>query len=177
MWGQVCFHIDICPIIRIIPTRVGTRRIWNKRRSSYRDHPHACGDKSATNLYYPLCLGSSPRVWGQGVVIGINARGDRIIPTRVGTSILGCIMTIMAKDHPHACGDKFINIRSFRNILGSSPRVWGQGRFSNSSSSSSRIIPTRVGTSITFVTVFSFTKDHPHACGDKIFCRMKKRGT
>ena len=45
--------------------------------------------------------------------------------------------------------------------------MWGQGVYNDNNGKLTGIIPTRVGTSITFVTVFSFTKDHPHACGDK----------
>ena len=33
----------------------------------------------------------------------------------------------LSKDHPHACGDKFIGKLHVVSDKGSSPRVWGQG--------------------------------------------------
>ena len=54
-----------------------------------------------------------------------------------------------------------------RGIWGSSPRVWGQGKALKRTPASSRIIPTRVGTSENDRCKRSNDKDHPHACGDK----------
>ena len=31
----------------------------------------------------------------------------RIIPTRVGTSVIVAVSGVIVKDHPHACGDKY----------------------------------------------------------------------
>ena len=72
--------------MRIIPTRVGTS-VWELNYYfTSGDHPHACGDKSVIGDDIVTDRGSSPRVWGQGYVFRISPRGDRIIPTRVGTS-------------------------------------------------------------------------------------------
>ena len=71
------------------------------------------------------------------------------------------------EDHPHACGDKpFINPFNYI-VKGSSPRVWGQETTKTAPEGTFGIIPTRVGTSITFISILTFSKDHPHACGDK----------
>ena len=112
--------------------------------------------------------GSSPRVWGQDSVIDCKRGGRRIIPTRVGTSTLGGMASGYFKDHPHACGDKFIIIISMFIISGSSPRVWGQDQQILYKSYECRIIPTRVGTSVSRLCLTSADKDHPHACGDKL---------
>ncbi len=66
---------------------MGTRTLKNNLSCCAWDHPHAYGDKLCLNYVVNYAMGSSPRVWGQGVVIGINAKGDRIIPTRMGTSM------------------------------------------------------------------------------------------
>ena len=72
---------------RIIPTRVGTRVFDVDIAHNYGDHPHACGDKSSPQLYQHIALGSSPRVWGQDYAKDSICQPNRIIPTRVGTSL------------------------------------------------------------------------------------------
>ena len=71
-------------------------------------------------------LGSSPRVWGQGRLPSYLYESARIIPTRVGTSMLVSGEASLTEDHPHACGDKVEQSPSCEGLLGSSPRVWGQ---------------------------------------------------
>ena len=65
VWGQVSYVLIFKWYVRIIPTRVGTRRFWSKQHPPELDHPHACGDKSFRKRKFPCPLGSSPRVWGQ----------------------------------------------------------------------------------------------------------------
>ena len=54
-----------------------------------------------------------------------------------------------------------------RQIVGSSPRVWGQVKVINMRGSKRRIIPTRVGTRFFLSVCIIPQEDHPHACGDK----------
>ena len=131
------------------------------------DHPHACGDKCLLLCLYHCKLGSSPRVWGQGKSRVLLPAQCRIIPTRVGTSELLYCCVALAKDHPHACGDKDICSPWTQQPLGSSPRVWGQESDEPARTSTHRIIPTRVGTSRRGKTRTTLRWDHPHACGDK----------
>ena len=133
-------------------------------------------------------MGSSPRVWGQVDTDYNNSLANRIIPTRVGTSILIDEIGTILKDHPHACGDKSGLKVLFMIVIGSSPRVWGQGSSNHLYSQLTRdhphacgdklrncvlfsvnirIIPTRVGTSVSDDMTFLKKEDHPHACGDK----------
>ena len=70
-------------------------------------------------------------------------------------------------DHPHACGDKAYTVGILLIPTGSSPRVWGQVYYHQINVYLRRIIPTRVGTSCLYNTFFIWSKDHPHACGDK----------
>ena len=126
VWGQVIRLFENPAELRIIPTRVGTSLNMFVPSSTIQDHPHACGDKFkgySTRCHF---VGSSPRVWGQVMNILQNAQPIRIIPTRVGTSLLHRLLSVRHRDHPHACGDK--PILTGKNILsaGSSPRVWGQ---------------------------------------------------
>ena len=52
--------------------------------------------------------------------------------------------------------------------IGSSPRVWGQENRMWLNVGKLRIIPTRVGTSNIKFNKNEPSKDHPHACGDKL---------
>ena len=168
VWGQEPF-VSLLPYgLRIIPTRVGTSVVYISFRPKPQDHPHACGDKCRFRWKIRDVLGSSPRVWGQdGNVFGtISATG--IIPTRVGTRTICFPPALRLTDHPHACGDKKAFVFALSRWKGSSPRVWGQDSVSAQLLPDCRIIPTRVGTSRTSLLRLSKSRDHPHACGDKV---------
>ena len=108
-------------------------------------------------------------MWGQAQKIVEKKYADRIIPMRVGTSSHNLLNPVVTEDHPHACGDKFIIRSLFVVSLGSSPCVWGQEHFHLHISRWHRIIPMRVGTSRYSISVSEIVRDHPHACGDKLF--------
>ena len=167
VWGQVFFLLSYRCADRIIPTRVGTSDKQDFGKLVDKDHPHACGDKSKTMARSISKRGSSPRVWGQGLCYYGSGFLFGIIPTRVGTS--ACIEESNEgyQDHPHACGDKkYVWDKSIEK-LGSSPRVWGQGKRIYRLQTLPGIIPTRVGTSCSERFLPSEVTDHPHACGDK----------
>ena len=106
VWGQVrSLHRDNA-VVRIIPTRMGTRERRTINGRFFKDHPHAYGDKSLTHSGKDPSAGSSPRVWGQVLVHPSSCAYGRIIPTRMGTSALIPSSPPMYKDHPHAYGDK-----------------------------------------------------------------------
>ena len=114
---------------RIIPTRMGTRINYIKSSRYRKDHPHAYGDKYFCQVRHRHVVGSSPRVWGQELFALYNIALIRIIPTRMGTSIVLSKSFKRTKDHPHAYGDKTAGLWGTHSHLGSSPRVWGQGLF------------------------------------------------
>ena len=114
-----------------------------------------------------MCLGSSPRVWGQVSDTLTVTGAARIIPTRVGTSYIRHCINICNGDHPHACGDKVYEDSLSYYETGSSPRVWGQAIRNGDVKRNLGIIPTRVGTRESTKAHSRKLKDHPHACGDK----------
>ena len=111
MWGQVRGQRLSLPFKGIIPTRVGTSLRGDGWVLERKDHPHACGDKAICSVYRHGGIGSSPRVWGQASLSKIYPTSDRIIPTRVGTSVIQQAVNDYRKDHPHACGDKTKEIK------------------------------------------------------------------
>ena len=106
-------------------------------------------------------------MWGQVNNPSEYRYSDRIIPTRVGTSLYLHLAQNKQLYHPHACGDKFSCRCVIIEVAGSSPRVWGQVFSSTHFSVSGGIIPTRVGTSCPMRRLALVLQDHPHACGDK----------
>ena len=108
MWGQVQGLTVARVTGRIIPTRVGTRSGLLHPKSTYWDHPHACGDKISTYFLLKIFSGSSPRVWGQAKHCDLFSVTLRIIPTRVGTRFSVILVVVFFEDHPHACGDKTV---------------------------------------------------------------------
>ena len=150
MWGQVFPYSFVTPPCRIIPMRVGTRPFVKFFHFIFWDHPHACGDKSALTSIQVRTIGSSPCVWGQELCANCVCWCGRIIPMRVGTSFDFVSDPLCAEDHPHACGDKFLDTLITATSSGSSPCVWGQAIPRLSNAWTSRIIPMRVGTRVDF---------------------------
>ena len=64
----------------------------------------------------------------------------------MGTSPEKALYKMRNTDHPHAYGDKLTKSFIPLDIVGSSPRVWGQALSNYMWSDDFRIIPTRMGT-------------------------------
>ena len=126
VWGQVQRKCLTEAITQIIPTRMGTSPYMPLPLQVAGDHPHAYGDKFRKFYNQTPSTGSSPRVWGQDIwQFSINGT-VRIIPTRMGTSTAKDLFNASSRDHPHAYGDKELNLKWDFGLIGSSPRVWGQ---------------------------------------------------
>ena len=146
---------------------MGTSNAESGEISEVGDHPHAYGDKKLFPKLVKKVLGSSPRVWGQEKAPPVDEGDMRIIPTRMGTSMLISGKASLTEDHPHAYGDKFSPNFHKTITQGSSPRVWGQVVAIRHSRESTGIIPTRMGTSYLLDRNTRRQRDHPHAYGDK----------
>ena len=141
--------------------------------SKGRDHPHAYGDKLSKSAPTVQSLGSSPRVWGQGyhsTAVGVS---ERIIPTRMGTSLLCQCPPLYIRDHPHAYGDKSGNVGFIALAQRSSPRVWGQEVSVGLGGTNYWIIPTRMGTSFMQVAIDFAYRDHPHVKSNMVYTLCK----
>ena len=64
VWGTLCAHTRIHPVIRFIPTRVGNTGLSPVPAGNTAVHPHACGEHSKSDAAKAEMPGSSPRVWG-----------------------------------------------------------------------------------------------------------------
>ena len=149
--------------------RVGTSATSFITSEYNEDHPHACGDKSCFVNSHCIDSGSSPCVWGQEHRILAHTLHNRIIPMRVGTRYRQRDNEFSREDHPHACGDKYNCPYPHLQGSGSSPCVWGQDVADDFKAIAGRIIPMRVGTSLLTSALWDSLRDHPHACGDKVY--------
>ena len=89
---------------------MGTSNVSKVNKNVLKDHPHAYGDKLS---FSPVRYGrgsSSPRIWGQVILLDKIAAYDGIIPTRMGTSRYAKRIEVHSRDHPHACGDKIMAV-------------------------------------------------------------------
>ena len=88
VWGQETNYFMYGTRARIIPTRMGTSVDKHIVILIQQDHPHAYGDKLSGAFFQANFLGSSPRVWGRVLSSLRDFLPYRIIPMRMGTSLL-----------------------------------------------------------------------------------------
>mgnify|MGYP000982101885 CR=1 FL=1 len=139
----------------IIPAHAGSTNPRCTAAPWTRDHPRACGEHSATRRANSTGLGSSPRMRGARSTPPPNKNGGRIIPAHAGSTCQHPCAYGQSGDHPRACGEHTILVRSSGFEAGSSPRMRGARRAFISSSSLLGIIPAHAGS----------TADHlPKAC-------------
>ena len=50
--------------VRLIPTCVGSTRMWSRALTAAEAHPHVCGEHATACGHFADIAGSSPRVWG-----------------------------------------------------------------------------------------------------------------
>ncbi len=112
--------------------------------------------------------GSSPRVWGVPYCEFMLSAHHRVIPTCVGSTITNFVIIFLEAGHPHVCGEYVINPESNLFNCGSSPRVWGVLCGDTPLLTSSRVIPTCVGSTEKWCVCTDTHAGHPHVCGEYI---------
>ena len=152
---------------RFIPTGVGNRLRLLQRSLRPAVHPHGCGEQAISLSEAANSIGSSPRVWGTGPWRRAAVRPGRFIPTGVGNRPDIILVYRRITVHPHGCGEQVKRplMNSMKN--GSSPRVWGTDSHPAMQHNLHRFIPTGVGNSLAFPTLFEPRAVHPHGCGEQ----------
>ena len=119
------------------------------------DHPHAGGENwmcSATGI---LCIGPSPRGWGELRRAPLSSSHFRTIPTRVGRTVGLVRRPLRTPDHPHAGGENLFPFCQLVVASGPSPRGWGERQAAHERIPPGRTIPTRVGRTLDYQGVTS----------------------
>ena len=135
---------------------------------SPRDHPRGCGEKPADHRDPAALSGSSPRVRGEDSSFVIVWSPLGIIPAGAGRSSEVVAAAAAFGDHPRGCGEKPTCASGIIRVLGSSPRVRGEGVVNHGSVSSLGIIPAGAGRSTSSRRATPRFGDHPRGCGEKL---------
>jgi len=146
VWGTSADLVDTGAELRFIPTCVGNIILQRRRSRAWAVHPHVCGEHNGQFQYFPLAVGSSPRVWGT------------FAPPRVPPPIFPV--------HPHVCGEHAITAFVVYLFVGSSPRVWGTFLLCRHCAPTMRFIPTCVGNIVNYAYHRQAIPVHPHVCGE-----------
>ena len=113
-----------------------------------------------------ILRGSSPRVWGYLPSNPLHKGNGRVVPARVGISLIVLGLNPYRDRRPRAGGDISDPGKMCRNTEGSSPRVWGYLQGSRGRLSPDRVVPARVGISRSGANVADRAESRPRACGD-----------
>ena len=109
----------------IIPALAGNTN-WCRCGYTCRwDHPRACGEHLMESRTHATRAGSSPRLRGTLLSIGLIGLLVGIIPALAGNTYRQCSQPIKPWDHPRACGEHAIFETPRFKRAGSSPRLRG----------------------------------------------------
>jgi len=113
---------------RFIPTLVGNATQSADGQGCQPVHPHARGERIQKGFQDAAKNGSSPRSWG---TLDERRRWQslhRFIPTLVGNASKPTWFSRYTPVHPHARGERAVEVRTAGPGAGSSPRSWGTQR-------------------------------------------------
>ena len=92
---------------------------------------------------------------------------DGITPAYAGKSCLRFAFTLLPRDHPRVCGEKRFWNASSTSPRGSPPRMRGKESTSMSTILRAGITPAYAGKSLSSATRSASHWDHPRVCGEK----------
>ena len=153
--------------VGITPAYAGKSRGTPFRRTSGRDHPRVCGEKSGFCQRSILHLGSPPRMRGKEQRMREARNSAGITPAYAGKSPAPAMEPASGRDHPRVCGEKKSRRCCTSIGLGSPPRVRGKEWYLQGESPAPGITPAYAGKSSRPCRRKSKIRDHPRVCGEK----------
>ena len=133
-----------------------------------------CGEKSSICGFFPILLGSPPRVRGKGKNAYRPERTTGITPACAGKSPFFPGVPGLRWDHPRVCGEKNIPQIHISRSTGSPPRVRGKVVESWNSCVFSGITPACAGKSRATAAQQRAGRDHPRVCGEKLIASKRE---
>ena len=121
-----------------------------------------------------LQTGSPPRVRGKEAKRNRAHCTQGITPARAGKRVRKTRFRCARRDHPRACGEKFVGAPRRGAFWGSPPRVRGKETLGRCCETISGITPARAGKSSYREGSAPPGWDHPRACGEKVDCRLER---
>ena len=167
MRGKASPRLKIEPLRGITPACAGKSRGTPFRRTSGRDHPRVCGEKSGFCQRSILHLGSPPRMRGKEQRMREARNSAGITPAYAGKSGEYMAGEDQYGDHPRVCGEKTRMTLILALQLGSPPRMRGKDRHRVAVAYGNRITPAYAGKRAGACARGASTRDHPRVCGEK----------
>ena len=163
--------------IGITPAHAGKRSRASFRKSTARDHPRACGEKSLALPPTTSVLGSPPRTRGK---VEIRKKTNQVVgitPAHAGKRFVSVSRNSAVRDHPRACGEKGPLADMKESLPGSPPRLRGKVTIPVKGIVVVRITPAHAGKRFVSVLASGAAGDHPRACGEKQHNRWETMDT
>ena len=134
--------------------------------SSFPAHPHSRGEHMSCWFSDCRFVGSSPLAWGAHRTDRRQGQVKGLIPTRVGSTAVGCHVVGQDRAHPHSRGEHGLNLRLLGGYRGSSPLAWGARVVGAHADTGRGLIPTRVGSTFGLAVPLKRASAHPHSRGE-----------
>ena len=147
MRGKAILSLTIYKMIGITPAHAGKSLVPSDEMSKAWDHPRACGEKVFKKKYLTAYIGSPPRMRGKVAIFFHCLLWIRITPAHAGKRRANAPRVFFKKDHPRACGEKFLHCIPQYLLSGSPPRMRGKVAFLFTRFKYRRITPAHAGKS------------------------------
>ena len=92
--------------------------------------------------------------------------GHGLIPTYAGNTRTSTYAASATTAHPHVCGEHVLSIFSQNSLSGSSPRMRGTRTLQGVPGGGYGLIPTYAGNTTIRASRSTWTRAHPHVCGE-----------
>ena len=168
MRGKASPRLKIEPLRGITPACAGKSRGTPFRRTSGRDHPRVCGEKSGFCQRSILHLGSPPRMRGKEQRMREARNSAGITPAYAGKSGEYMAGEDQYGDHPRVCGEKTRMTLILALQLGSPPRMRGKVAGLLKGRAEHGITPAYAGKRYTRCFACPRPTDYPRVCGEKV---------
>ena len=126
MWDQQNQQGFMHLQFRIIPTYVGSTRVYQTPARGPANHSHVCGINSSVVILVIALIESFPRMWDQRACPPVVLILYRIIPTYVGSTPVLYSDFARYPNHSHVCGINTSRRPTRDSKHESFPRMWDQ---------------------------------------------------
>ena len=133
-----------------------------------RAHPRACGENLMGKYICENLPGSSPRMRGKRLVVGVPKVAVGLIPAHAGKTTVIQLKKPAAAAHPRACGENGLTLTRASDAVGSSPRMRGKRALLARPEGDCRLIPAHAGKTQINPTATCEWGAHPRACGENL---------
>ncbi len=154
--------------MRFIPAHAGNTSGDGARWLKTPVHPRACGEHPDGDIPILDHPGSSPRMRGTLVAVGIETQERRFIPAHAGNTFIERNKVALSPVHPRACGEHPKKVSWSGSRIGSSPRMRGTRLFIVAFMPRPRFIPAHAGNTWTTICGTLWRTVHPRACGEHL---------